>query len=778
MAERIISPGVFTREKDLSFLPAGIAQLGAAIVGPTLTGPAMVPIQVTSYSDFENKFGTQDPSNYTAYTAKSYLQRGGAPSATIIRTLGNGGFQLDRPLVLTLTGSTITTPTVAAVLMPTIVSSSLATTLSASFSVSGSIKTGSLQLSGSSATYSISLNPTDSNYITKVFGTSPTGDKPVYVALEFKEFLSSSYSVAAITASIIASSSSTPYIASGSAYGKYGFTEAKTPWITDQDGNKLFRFHTIADGSDTNKKYKISIVNIKTNDISAGGDDTTSTYYTSFTVQLRKFDDTDSRPNIIESFSDLNLNKNSVNYIARRIGDRYLEFGDNGKVLPKGNYANLSQYIYIEMYDLNDTYHVSRYPFGFANLYKPFNGTLPTASFITNLSGSDGQQNARIYYGFDFSKVNNLQYINPSIVSSVSSTDFVANTGNTFSLSSCTSSAGSTVTISTSRSELKFTVPFQAGFDGMSPYTNKNVGLDITSTNVFGFNLSSATSTGTLLYKDALNILSNPDEIDINLLLLPGIFKQYHSSVTNAAITMCEDRGDVFYVMDSVKLDASITDAVNEVSAVDSNYCATYYPWVKIVDENLNRPVWVSPSVVVAGAIAFNDRVGFEWTTPAGLNRGGLTEVVEAYTRLTREERDTLYEGRVNPIATFPGQGVSAWGQKTLQAKPSALDRMNVRRLLINLKKYIASTSRYLVFEQNTAATRARFLNIVNPYLESVRSRSGLTAFRVVMDETNNTAEVIDRNQLVGQIYIQPTRTAEFVVLDFVVLPTGATFPV
>ena len=145
--------------------------------------------------------------------------------------------------------------------------------------------------------------------------------------------------------------------------------------------------------------------------------------------------------------------------------------------------------------------------------------------------------------------------------------------------------------------------------------------------------------------------------------------------------------------------------------------------------------------------------------------------------RLTHGERDTLYENRVNPIAAFPGQGICVWGQKTLQVKPSALDRVNVRRLLINLKKFIASSSRFLLFEQNTASTRNRFLSIVNPYLEQVQQRSGLYAFQVKMDETNNTPDIIDNNQLYGQIYLQPAKTAEFIILDFNILPTGAQFP-
>ena len=202
-----------------------------------------------------------------------------------------------------------------------------------------------------------------------------------------------------------------------------------------------------------------------------------------------------------------------------------------------------------------------------------------------------------------------------------------------------------------------------------------------------------------------------------------------------------------------------------------------YYPWVKILDATVNKFVWVPPSVVLPGVVAYNDKVAYPWFAPAGLNRGGLTRVADVYTRLTHSERDDLYEGKVNPIAIFPNVGVTVWGQKTLQTKPSALDRINVRRLLIKLKKFIASSTKYLVFENNTAATRLRFLNIVNPYLESVQQRQGLYAFKVVMDETNNTPDVIDRNQMVGQLFLQPTKTAEFIIIDFNILPTGAAFP-
>jgi len=776
MAERIVSPAVFTREKDLSFLPAGIAQLGAAVVGPTVTGPAMVPTQVTSYSEFESKFGTQDPTNYTAYTVKSYLERGGAPSATIVRTLGNGGFTFTTPIALSLSGSSVTS-TLAAVLLPTVSCSALSTFDFSTTSTSGTLTGGTsfaLTVSGVAVpaqTFSCSLTPTAADYITKVFGTSPNGKKPVYVALNFQTNTSAIYSTT--TASV---SSGSAYTVSGSAFGKYGFTEALTPWITDQSGNKLFRFHTFSDGTDANAKFKASILNVKQSDIAAG-DAGMGTNFASFDVAIRSFDDTDLKLNVLESFTGVNLNKDSKNYIARAIGDRYLLFTDAGKIVTNGNYANLSNYVYVEMFDVDDQYSATQYPFGFNNLYKPFNNNVPPVTFVSNLSGSDSSQNTRLYFGFDFSKISNLQFVNPVVVNSVTDSDFVSMTNNTFLMSTCTSSALTVVTIATSIKELKFTVPFQGGFDGMKPHVIKATGKDITSTNVFGFDISTAGTAGTKTYKAALDTIANPDEIDINMLVIPGIQHSQHSAVTSYAMTICEERGDVFYVMDGFDIDDSILSANATVASLDTNYSGTYYPWVKINDDNLNRPVWVSPSVVMAGAFAFNDRVGAEWTAVAGLNRGGLTEVIETYTRLTHAERDDLYGGRINPIATFPGTGVAAWGQKTLQAKPSALDRINVRRLLIRVKKFIASSARYLVFEQNTAATRARFLNIVNPYLENIQAKSGLTTFKVVMDETNNTAEVIDRNQLVGQIYLQPTRTAEFIILDFVVLPTGASFP-
>jgi len=262
------------------------------------------------------------------------------------------------------------------------------------------------------------------------------------------------------------------------------------------------------------------------------------------------------------------------------------------------------------------------------------------------------------------------------------------------------------------------------------------------------------------------------------LILIPGIIDgQIGANIVSKAIDVCEDRGDTFTVFDVSKKGDAITTATAQAESRDTNYAAVYYPWVQIADAEVGTNRWVPPSILIPGVFAFNDRIAHPWFAPAGLNRGGIDSAIQAERKLTHANRDTLYDSNVNPIATFPGQGVTVFGQKTLQKKASALDRVNVRRLMITVKKFIASSSRFLVFEQNTSATRQRFLNIVNPYLERVQQQSGLNAFRVVMDTSNNTPDVIDRNQLVGQLFLQPTRTAEFVVLDFTILPTGATFP-
>ena len=291
---------------------------------------------------------------------------------------------------------------------------------------------------------------------------------------------------------------------------------------------------------------------------------------------------------------------------------------------------------------------------------------------------------------------------------------------------------------------------------------------NITANNNQGFDSGS--------FQIAFGILRNKDEYKFNVLLAPGITLSGAGAVGNM-ISTCEGRGDAIAVVDTTLFGSTVSGATQAASGQSSNYAATYWPWIQLYSTSLGKAVWSPASTVMGGVYAFNDQVAASWFAPAGLNRGGVPSVLKAERKLSQNDRDNLYNGNVNPLATFPGEGVVVFGQKTLQRKPTALDRVNVRRLLIALKDFIGQVGNNLVFEQNTNITRNRFLAQVNPYMESVVQRQGLYAYKVVMDETNNTADVIDRNQLVGQIYIQPTKTAEFIILNFNVLPTGATFP-
>jgi phage tail sheath protein FI len=278
-------------------------------------------------------------------------------------------------------------------------------------------------------------------------------------------------------------------------------------------------------------------------------------------------------------------------------------------------------------------------------------------------------------------------------------------------------------------------------------------------------------------YSNMINLLSNTDDYKFNLLLTPGLFDSLQPSQVTSIISNTQNRGDNLFVLDLVPYNSQVATVVTQAASRNTSYAASYWPWVQVLDPDSGQQVWVPASTVLGGVYAFNDSVAEPWFAPAGINRGGLGQVIRAERKLAQSDRDTLYSGKVNPIATFPGQGTVVYGQKTLQTKASALDRVNVRRLLISLKSYISQVANNLVFEENSVATRNSFLAQVNPYLESVQQRQGLYAFKVVMDESNNTADVVDRNEMVGQIYIQPTKTAEFIYLDFNITPTGTTFP-
>jgi phage tail sheath protein FI len=438
-----------------------------------------------------------------------------------------------------------------------------------------------------------------------------------------------------------------------------------------------------------------------------------------FSLVIRRGDDYNNSQTILETWNNLSLDPNQNNYIAYVIGDQVQTVRQDSTgdyyLQTSGSYQNKSLYVRVKSVEQ------------------------PTPGYFNQVGVAQN-----IYTGSM-----------PLIGSGSSSTVYTAANG----------AFGGAVG-----------APY-GGFITANYTTNSPL-------NMFeGIKSSAATSATNNIqglinsdYNIAINLLENTDAYDFNVIYAPGLNSQNAPSQVSSMLAVAQGRGDNIAVIDMVPYGAQINTVISEAISYDNSYGATYWPWVQVRSRETGKVNFVPPSTLVPAVYEYNDRVSAEWFAPAGLNRGSLSTVLQPERKIGVNDRNLLYQGKVNPIATFPGVGTVIYGQKTLQQKPSALDRVNVRRLLIALKSYIGQLGEQIVFEPNTQVTRNRFLSQVNPYLESVQQRQGLYAFQVVMDETNNTPDVVDRNQLVGTIYLQPTKTAEFIQLDFNILPTGATF--
>ena len=722
MAEKIISPGVFTNEIDQTFLPSAVADIGAALIGPTLKGPAGIPTVVTSFSDFQAKFGDVFKSGsdsvqfLTSHAAEEYLKH--SDTLTVVRIMANGGSSVAPATANVLTSGTTATGLTKG-------SGSLTVT---SFQESATIFVSSSTIAQTTFVGQSSPNVDSSDNTIRFFDRGANlGEFIDNFVLEinamdkFSDFTFSNNSD--VTISVTGSSAGTQGngLSFSSGSGTTVVAGTKTAAGTDSPATSTtcFTLETIADGTIMNNADSAAT----TNNILVSGSKhnvrfevtTKNNNKGTFNLAIRAGNDNSKRKQTLETFNNLSLDPAEKNYISKVIGNQNQTVQDDDGVKYiklDGDYPNASRFVRVK----SVTKNLESYLDENGNVRVPANSSsLPALGSGSSHGGFSGATDG--HSGFD-------------------------------ALGNHNGDSGVTATFYEKIEE------------------NNSQGLDPT-----------AADDGEDAYKEALDLLANQDEFDVNLILMPGILDSVHGTVTAKAIDVCESRGDCFTIIDPVAYGSTLSAATIRGDARDSNFAAMYWPWVKVNDSQLGVQRWVPPSVVLGGIYAFNDRVAHPWFAPAGLNRGGITTAIQAERKLTQGNRDTLYDSNINPIATFPGQGVTVFGQKTLQTKSSALDRINVRRLLIRVKKFVASSSRFLVFEQNTAATRRKFLGIVNPFLEQVQSQSGLSAFRVVMDETNNTPDTIDRNQLVGQLFLQPTRTAEFIVLDFTVQPTGASFP-
>jgi|MDSV01.1.fsa_nt_gb hypothetical protein len=770
-SEKVVSPGVFTNEIDQSFLPAAIGEIGGAVIGPTVKGPAMIPTVVSSMNEFVQIFGETfnsgggDFTYLTSETARQYLKHGN--KLTVVRIL-DGNFTPATANVMTGSGAEYTGSSDIGFI------DSTAENISFKLHThnQGEILNNKDVTSGDEVAATAALSCVDGDLNTENQFTegefveiiSTDGTKRIYVLCDGSESTSVATGDVIVAATDIGNAAlgttvgdrgtciavlnnlnthnqatvlneiRTAILSANGHNGKIACSAALTPAdgaqtitltqaITGPSGNQTSTVTTNPQITCANFTGGVADPTGQDGLLISGSVDNIRWQVTNsnhkkgtFNLLVRAGNDTHRQKQILETWNNLSIDPNANNYVAKVIGDSKPVLSSPGSepyIAVSGSYPNKSKYVRVEVLKSVPDYldvngNIS--VSGSVEKSMPGNGSGSMGGAFT--SGSSG------YVGFDAF-------------------------GN------------------------------QQGGSGQV-LLNEN----ISNTNTQGYKPNTA-SEGKTAYEDAISLLSNSDEYDINLLFLPGIIDNFatHQPIVTKAINACEDRADLFIVVDPTAWTDNPTSAQTRAEARNSNYAAMYYPWVQIGSSALGRPVWVPPSVAVSGVYTFNDKVSHEWFAPAGLNRGTIDSAVKTQRQLLRTQRDELYNSNVNPIAQFPGQGVVVYGQKTLQKKASALDRVNVRRLLIKIKKFIASTSRFLVFEQNNALTRNRFLNIVNPYLEQVQSNSGLNVFKVVMDDTNNTPDIVDRNQLYGQIFIQPTRTAEFIVIDFNVMRSGAAFP-
>jgi hypothetical protein len=658
---------------------------------------------------------------------------------------------------------------------------------------SGEFVLSGLSTVQSAFTYTISLDNTNQNYITNALGTKAFDKQTAVFAEEVYDAMLDKFvadgKVRGINLSLVDYSSDFQFY-------KSQYTYATTPWTVSQViGNQifsLFRFITISDGNHANQEIKISIVNIKPDD-------------KEFDILVRSFYDTDAKPSIIEKFTKCSMDPTLTNYVGRKIGTY------------DGEYPSKSDYILIEMNpDINTSMY---FPAGMIGV--------PVRDYQTN--GNTSVADPSILYKTRYGIYENKRkfYLGLSDTEGIDQPLFNykgTEDGNGTAWTALTSGfhmdiAATGVTVDDNsisytfecgsaqfRSELgvlgtdyekvyarKFTMAPYGAYDGWDIYrrsrTNTNTytingtrGLLGTTLDNFADYVSSNGDNGITsdyyAYLEGVLTFSNPEAVNINVFATPGIDTVNNTNLVEDTINMVEnDRRDSLYVVTTPDMSNGSLYTVEDIVAdltdfFDSNYSCTYWPWVQVNDTENNVYIWLPPTRDVLRNIALTDNIAFPWFSVAGIERGDVS-CIKARKKLTLDERDTLYEGRINPIATFATEGVKIWGNKTLQVNETALNRINVRRLLLQTRKLISAVSLRLLFDQNDSVVRNKFLSLVNPILENIRSARGLVDFRVTVD---NDPESIDRNELNGKIFIKPTRALEYINIEFVVTPTGASF--
>ena len=795
LVQSLYDGGLLT--SDLAFLGASVTSTTVNSIGPvyqktagTFSGAAITFVYTTK--------GTDGLGNTTGLTSGSTIHYSGTGYSNVEDKLvtllrSRGKFNGAQQLIFNITGSTdvdFSSSIIGADSDP-----------KGNFGITGTTSVGK------SFDYSLSFDRTKKNYISSVLGKgTQDGTTELFVEELFENMFDDGITNKQIRGINIGSL--IKYIDKFKDY-KVQYQPAVTPWVVSELRGtnllRLFRLWTISDGDAANNQFKISIKNIKPDD-------------KEFDVEIRAYYDTDAKPVVLERFTRCSMNPTSGNFISKRIGTL------------DGEFASRSNYVLIELEEESDT--SDAFPAGFVGFpvrdytenlntsvktpeieykksYTAFENKRKSYLGLSNTKGID--QDFFDYKGKPDSTTQNIWtgmtkgfHMDVDVTgATIDNVEIVIDaSGNTYSpvfkfetgnarFRTETGVAGTDYEKVFAR---KFTFAPYGGFDGWDKYRTRR-------TNTDGYQrggVKSDAGVGTLAFKakavsngdqgttsdyyaylEAIWTMKNPEAVNINVLTTPGIDTFDNTNLIEETIEMVEqDRADSLYIATTPDTDASgdvllPEDVVDTLSnEFDSNYTATYWPWIQVNDAENNVYVYMPSTRDVVRNIALTDNIAFPWFAVAGVQRGDV-DAIKARVKLTQTDRDVLYDGRINPIATFASEGVKIWGNKTLQIKDSALNRINVRRLLLQARKLISAVSIRLLFEQNDDVVRNQFLSLVNPILDNIRSERGLTDFRVVLDDD---PESIDRNELVGKIYLKPTRALEFISLEFNIMPTGASF--
>lgn len=866
---KFVSPGVFVNEIDQSQVPRQPEAIGPVVIGHAEKGPNLVPVTCQSYEEFYQIFGESSPGlgnsdswrsgnnatpTYGSYAAQAYFRNGGPVTFVKLAGLGTSeqmaGWQAAKSWGLFI-GDGSGTKQLAAVFY----TDDETATFEAEKS-GNDIKVTITPSSGTAISKTINFNKSSNKFVRKVFNTNPTStNSSITSASQLQKYwLGQTFETSTVKHLGTNPSSVSPIffeLKSHKDWRKEKFVEPSTGWTVSQADSetsgsfdttpfavstdsfaarRLFKFHSIRGGEWEQKNIKVSIQDIKlpANEF---------TDYGTFTVVVRKADDTDVRPKVLERFTNVNLDKDSDNFIAKVIGDRYYEWtGQEGdeRYHRRGNFDNNSNYIRVEMAAGEMTY---RYPFGFEGpeQFRPHSdasgsagsGSTQFPTYLlretTDISGENLSSKSQAYFGVTNYQHNGADFIarhsgeygehalNATLNTFTATADDVEHSGSAmsflFTLDDLIVESGETRwvpgTFASSSSDSytnqsgsaaildlhdRFTMPLHGGSDA----------LDIKEANPFAHkNIDSQNKNYTFRSVErAIKAVSDPEVVEMNLIAAPGII---NTGLTSKMIDVCEARGDALAIIDiendytpeTENTDTESERTPNPAQAVasikargmNSSYGACFFPWVTIRDEARSKSVDVPPSVAMLGVMASSAAKSELWFAPAGFTRGGLSQngaaglpVIDVKYQLSSKERDSLYDNNINPIASFPNEGIVVFGQKTLQVTQSALDRINVRRLMIYVKKEISRMAATLLFEPNVNATWSRFLAAADPFLRSVQSRFGLTEYKLILDETTTTPELIDRNIMYAKIFLKPARAIEFIALDFTITNTGASF--